>query len=115
MEQVGLNADLHIRKDDLVVDRVFLGTFSDFEKGRLTDYYEQVLNRLPCGLNAILTHPAFDSHEMQGIAINHPNFGSEWRQTDYDYFSSQRCRTALFENDIKLITWSDIKNVISKS
>ncbi|MEQ9097853.1 MAG: polysaccharide deacetylase family protein [Imperialibacter sp.] len=115
MEQVGLNADLHIRKDDLVVDRVFLGTFSDFEKGRLADYYEQVLNRLPSGLNVILIHPAFDNHEMQGIAINHPNFGSEWRQTDYDYFSSQRCRTALFENDIKLITWSDIKNVISKS
>tara|TARA_R110000744_G_scaffold180213_10_gene299290 strand:- start:4182 stop:5090 length:909 start_codon:yes stop_codon:yes gene_type:complete len=115
MEEVGLDASLHIRKDDLVVDRVFLGTFSDFEKGRLADFYEQVLRELPVGLNVILIHPAIDNHEMQGIAINHPNFGSEWRQIDYEYFSSQRCRTALLENDIKLISWNDIKNLINST
>jgi chitin disaccharide deacetylase len=43
MEEVGLDADLHIRIEDLVVDRVFLGTFSDFEKVRLADFYKKVL------------------------------------------------------------------------
>ena len=112
MEAVGLDADSHLREDDLVVDRVFLGTFAEYEKGRLAQYYAQVLTDLPAGLNMILIHPAFDNHEMQGITVNHPNFGSEWRQIDYDYFTSQPCRSRLQENDIELITWSDIRKAM---
>ncbi|WP_373517876.1 ChbG/HpnK family deacetylase [Pricia sp.] len=82
--QLGLDAEKVVFKDDLVTDHVFLGTFADFERGRLAEYYDRVLENLPSGFNVLILHPAFDNHEMRGITVNHPNFGSEWRQIDYD-------------------------------
>ncbi|MDA6072613.1 hypothetical protein NJT12_23615 [Flavobacterium sp. AC] len=63
------------------------------------------------GFNVLLIHPAFDDNEMKGITINYPNFGSEWRQIDYDYFTSEESKLKLKDNNIQLITWSQIKNM----
>ena len=51
---------------------------------------------------------------MKGITVNHPNFGSEWRQIDFDYFSSQDAKLKLEESNVELITWNDIKNARRK-
>ena len=101
-----------IDERDLCVDNVYLGRYEDFEKGKLADYYEQVLNDMKSGLNLILIHPAFKTDEMQAITIDHPNFGAAWRQLDYDFFTSQRCRSKIIEKGIKLISWSDIKKLM---
>ena len=93
-------------------DNFFLGNFSDFEKGKLTEYYSHVLDNLPIGFNVLILHPAFDNFEMQGITVNHPNFGSEWRQIDFDYFTSEECKSKLLMNNIKLVTWKEIDNAL---
>lgn len=109
MEMVGLDADLNIKTTDLVVDNTYVAEFRYFEKGGLADYYSSVLENITAGLNLILIHPAFDDHEMKGVTINHPNFGSEWRQTDYDFFTSETCRSQLEAQQIRLITWKEIQ------
>ncbi len=48
------------------------------------------------------------------ITVNHPNFGSEWRQIDFDYFTSEESRTKLGEKGIILLTWKDIKKLQMK-
>jgi hypothetical protein len=68
---------------------------------------------LSAGVNLILIHPAFDDDEMKGVTVNHPNFGSTWRQIDVDYFTNKQNSLKLKENNIKLITWLDIKNLSS--
>jgi chitin disaccharide deacetylase len=108
----GVNADECLLEDDFCVNNLFFGDFTDFEQGKLADYYANVLENLPIGLNEILIHPAFDSREMQGITFNHPNFGAKWRQIDYDYFTSVECRTLLEKNKIQLITWRMIKDIL---
>lgn len=110
LEMVGLDPELNIKDEDLVVDNAYLGTFDLFESGKLGDYYAQSLETLVRGLNIILIHPAFDDNEMKGITINHPNFGSEWRQIDFDSFTSNENRAKLKAHDIELITWNDIRN-----
>ena len=110
--EMGLDARKSILEDDIVSDNLFLGTFTDFEKGRLVNYYDQVLDNLPPGFNVLILHPAFDNHEMQGITINHPNFGSEWRQLDFDYFTSEKCKARIKDNKIKMITWREIKEAM---
>lgn len=76
----------------------------------MSDYYSKVFENLVAGLNIILIHPAFDNNEMKGITINHPNFGSEWRQIDFNSFSTRKHLSKLKEYDIEPITWNDIKN-----
>ena len=49
---------------------------------------------------------------MQDITIDHPNFGSKWRNLDYDVISSENFQNALDNNNIKLVTWREIQNVI---
>lgn len=111
--ELGLNADACLFKDDLVADNLFLGKFEDFKKGRLAEYYDNVLDNLPIGFNMLILHPAFDDLEMRGITLNHPNFGSKWRQTDYDYFTSENCRSKIKENNIHLVTWGEINDAMN--
>ena len=54
---------------------------------------------------------AYDDNEMKGIAVDHPNWGSAWRQRDYDFFTSGAFRKLLQDNQIKLVTWRDLRKV----
>lgn len=108
MEMVGLNDEQLLSEDDLTFDQVYVGKFEDFSKGNLTGFYDTALQYMREGLNIILIHPAFDDDEMKAVTINHPNFGSEWRQIDFDYFTGNKCREMINENNIELISWKDI-------
>lgn len=110
MEMAGLNPQLNIEEDDFIIDKTYLGAFQYFETGKLGEYYSKMLENLSSGLNLILIHPAFDDAEMKGIAINHPNFGSAWRQIDFDFFTNEATRSKLRENNIELISWKEITN-----
>ncbi|WP_108424554.1 polysaccharide deacetylase family protein [Flagellimonas amoyensis] len=111
MKWVGLNPDQNIEDGDFIVDRTYVGEFKDFETGELANFYSRVLENLKYGLNLILIHPAFDDNEMKGVTVNHPNFGSEWRQIDFDFFINQENKLKLRENNIELVTWNDVGNV----
>ena len=86
-----------------------MGTFKDFESGKLWEFYENTLQNLEEGINLILTHPAFDDDEMKSITINHPISVPNWREIDYDFFTSNRCKALLKENEIELVDWRDLK------
>ncbi len=111
MEMARLNPSQNIRDEDLLIEKAHYGIFDYFKSGNLSNYYSKVFENLVSGLNIILIHPAFDDFEMQGITVNHPNFGSEWRQIDFDSFTSEYSKQQLKKNDIKLITWNDIKKI----
>ena len=111
IQMVGLNYEQNIDARDLLIDKAHYGIFSYFESRNLRSYFKNVYDDLVVGLNIILIHPAFDDEEMKAITIDHPNFGSEWRQIAFDSFSSTDASSSLIENDIQLITWNDIKNV----
>ncbi len=112
MEMVGLNSKNCIKTEDLLIKKAHYGIFDYFESNSLSEYYSTVLENLVSGLNIILIHPAYDNLEMQGITVNHPNFGSEWRQIDFDSFTSDHFKEQLKKRDVELITWRDIKNVL---
>ena len=108
-EMVGLNPAQLIQKDDFLINSVHMGEFKYFEKGELAHYYDSIFEKLTSGLNLILIHPAFDDNEMKGVTINHPNFGSEWRQIDFDFFTNEKVKLKLKEKNIELVTWDDIR------
>ncbi|MAL17087.1 MAG: hypothetical protein CL670_06185 [Balneola sp.] len=112
LKMVGLNYEETIQKEDFLVDKAYCATFEDFQFGGLNNYYSDVIENLSAGLNIILIHPAFDDDEMKGITVNHPNFGSEWRQIDFDFFTDEKIKSALQKNSIELVSWGDIKKFI---
>ena len=111
MEMVGLDPKHYVNKEDFLIDKAHYGIWENYESGKLGEYYEQVFENLVSGLNIILIHPAYDDNEMRGITVNHPNFGSKWRQIDLESFTSKENEARVKNNNIKLITWNDIRLV----
>jgi hypothetical protein len=51
---------------------------------------------------------------MKAATINHIDFGAQWRQADFNFFTSEICRKLLKENNIHLITWREIRDKLLK-
>ena len=94
---------------DFRVDRLLLGNYPVFAEGRLFEFYHSTLDTLQAGLNVLIVHPAFDDAEMQGVAVEHPNFGSAWRQIDFDFCTDPRTAATLAKQGIQLIDWREIR------
>jgi len=76
------------------------------------EYYDSILNNLNSGLNEIIVHLGYDNNEMKKITSNRIAFGSKWRNLDYDIISSPEFKASLIKNDIKLVSWRQIKDLL---
>jgi len=76
------------------------------------EYYESLINNLEPGLNEMIFHLGLDNNEMKKITSNRIAFGSKWRNLDYNVVSSPEFKASLIKNDIKLVTWREIKDIL---
>ena len=83
----------------------------DYKKG-VEAYYTNSIRNLKPGVSTILIHTAYDNAEMKGMNIDHPDWGNEWRQKDFDFFTSEACADLLKSENIKLVTWRQIKEAV---
>ncbi len=101
---------LTINKNNVSLDMVFMAQQMSENEG--TTFYDSIItNLLKPGLNELIFHLAYDTDEMRAVTIDHPDFGSKWRQNDYDYFTSDHFKNLIKKNKIKLVTWREIKKV----
>lgn len=103
-----------IKNKSLILEKIITAFPSDFDSG-MAKYYEKVLTNLSSGVQILLIHTAFDDAEMQALTINHPEWGSKWRQEDFDFFTSEKCQQLIENENIKLVTWREIQKVIYKN
>ncbi len=47
------------------------------------------------------------------MTVDHPGYGSAWRQRDYDAVTSSEFKKALEENHIILVKWKDLKKIVN--
>ena len=78
------------------------------------DFYADAIKNLQPGITEFIIHVAYDDEEMRAATIDHPDWGAAWRQRDFDFFTSERSRQLLKENNIKLITWREIGKLMAK-
>jgi chitin disaccharide deacetylase len=104
-----LNSDANDK--DVFLDAVFTANPNDF-KGGMENFYIDVLKKLQPGLNEIIMHVAYDNDEMQAVTIDHPDWGAAWRQADYNFFTSEKCRKMLKDLNIQLVTWRELRDKI---
>ena len=71
-------------------------------------WYEKQLAPLPPGVYQLIVHLAYDDDEMRGATWDHPDWGSAWRQRDFDMVKSSEFRQFLKDQGFKLVTWKDL-------
>lgn len=73
-----------------------------------TDFYLTALKNLKPGVTEFVIHPGFDDDELRAATRERSTWGSAWRQRDYDFFTSDRFRKILAQENLKLITWREL-------
>ncbi len=76
------------------------------------EFYADLFRNLKPGLHCLLIHLAYDNEEMKAVTIDHPDWGSAWRQADYDFFTSPECAQLLKEQNIITITWRELRDKV---
>jgi len=95
----------------VVVDETYTITPEEYAKGSEA-FYRNVFKNLKPGLTSLIIHTAYDNDEMKGMNIDHPDWGNAWRQKDFDFFTSNTCKELLEKENIKLVTYRQLKKVL---
>jgi hypothetical protein len=97
---------------NLVVIENFYMAESGLGHDKWESFYLNVLDSVMPGLNQLVVHLGYDDDEMRAICVDHPNFGSKWRNLDYNIVSSDIFKEGLKRNKIKLVTWGEIQKAV---
>jgi chitin disaccharide deacetylase len=81
--------------------------------GKWIDAYKTGIESMKPGLNEMIVHVAIDNDEMQAISKGHDDYGSAWRQNDLDLVSSAEFQNLLKSNNIILIGWKQIRDLMN--
>jgi hypothetical protein len=73
--------------------------------------YEKMLAPLPPGVYQMIVHLGYDGDEMLGATADHPNWGSAWRQHDFDLVKSATFQSFLRDQRFTPITWAKLASV----
>ena len=93
--------------DDLVLDHT-VTIDPDVPAQKWADFYLTALKKLQPGVTEFVIHPGFDDEELRAATRERATWGAEWRQRDYDFFTSEEFRQTLQRENIKLITWREL-------
>jgi predicted glycoside hydrolase/deacetylase ChbG (UPF0249 family) len=97
--------------DDVVVNSVISIEPSVTAAG-WSKFYADAIKNLQPGITEMIVHLAYDDEEMRGVAFNHPDWGSEWRQRDFQFVTSEAFRKLLKDNKVKLVTWREVSKLL---
>ena len=97
---------------DVILDSVVMAnpTVRSDEWG---DFYVNAIKNLKPGFTEMIVHLGHDDSELQAVTIDHPDFGSAWRQRDYDFVTSPEFKKAIEENHVILVKWKDLKKLVN--
>ena len=76
------------------------------------EFYETAVKNLKPGLSEMIVHLGHDNAELQAVALDHPDYGSAWRQRDQNLVTSAQFKKVLGENHIVLIKWRDLQKLL---
>jgi hypothetical protein len=94
-----------------VIDEVIMANPEDYEKG-MDQFYTNTIENLKPGVHVLLIHLAFDDEEMNAVTKDHDTYHAPWRQADYDFFTGEKAKKLIEKNNIKLITWREIGQLL---
>jgi hypothetical protein len=100
-----------LSEKDIVLDALVMATPS-VHPDKWNDFYLTAIKELKPGLTEMIVHLGHDDSELQAITAGHPDYGSAWRQRDYDFVTSPEFKKALKENNVIPVRWRDIGRLV---
>ncbi len=97
---------------DIMLDSVVIANPS-IQPANWKNFYLDAIKNLKPGLTEFIVHLAHDDAESQAVMVDHPDYGAAWRQRDYDVITSPEFKKAIADNQVVLIHWSDLKNLLN--
>jgi hypothetical protein len=76
--------------------------------------YEKSLTGLAPGVYLLSVHLGYNDEELQAMTWNHPNWGAQWRQNDFDMVSSPDFQKFLKDQGFILVGWRDLQKAMPK-
>jgi chitin disaccharide deacetylase len=110
---------LHIKLEtvvsdkEVIVDNVITMLSEDYKIGP-TNFYANSIRNMKPGLNYFIIHTAYDTDEMRAVTTGFNDWGSAWRQQEYDFFSSPECNKLLKESNIFVVSWKEMRDKITR-
>ena len=77
-------------------------------------FYRDFVKSLRPGVTELIIHLAYDDEEMRAVTRDHPDWGSAWRQRDFDFATGEEFRRLLKENNVRLITWREVGKLVAR-
>ena len=100
-------------KMPVVINDILGANIPDYENS-MADYYANALRNLKPGVHVMIIHCGYDNMETQGMSYKHPYWGAQWRQQDFDFFTSAECAKILQEENIHVVTWKELGSLLKK-
>ena len=98
--------------DDVVIDGV-ITIEPGVPPAKWAGFYKDALAHLEPGVTELVIHLAYADAEMKAATRERDTWGADWRQRDFDFFSSAEFQKLLRDNQIHLITWRDISRAVN--
>jgi len=96
-----------LSSEPVVLDGV-LGIPPGVPQAQWMDTYKKMLQPLPPGTYQLIVHLAHNDAEIQGATYDHPDWGAQWRQNDYDLVRNAEFQKFLKDHGFILISWKDL-------
>ena len=96
---------------DMVLDSIVIAN-PTVHADQWKEFYGNAIKNLKPGLSEIIVHLGHDDAELKAVTLDHPDYGSAWRQRDYDLVTSPEFKKLLEENHIVLVKWSDLQKLL---
>jgi hypothetical protein len=96
---------------DVVLDSVVMANPA-VHSGEWKDFYINAVKNLKPGLTEMIVHLGHDDAELRGVTRDHPDYGSAWRQRDYDFVTSPDFKKVLKESHVILVKWNELKKLL---
>jgi chitin disaccharide deacetylase len=96
---------------DIVLDSLVMAS-PTVHPDQWKEFYLNAVKDLKSGLTEMIVHLGHDDSELQAITVDHPDYGSAWRERDYNVVTSPEFKKALDNNHVILVKWKDLQQLV---
>ena len=102
-----------LSEKDIVLDSLIMAAPA-VHADQWKEFYLNSIKGLKPGLTQMIVHLGHDDAELQAVTMDHPDYGSAWRQRDYDFVTSPEFKKALEDNRIILVKWKNLQRLVNQ-
>jgi chitin disaccharide deacetylase len=97
--------------NDIVLDSLVMAS-PTVHRDQWKEFYLNAVKDLKPGLAEMIVHLGHDDSELQAVTVDHPDYGSAWRERDYNVVTSPEFKKALDDNHVILVKWKDLQQLV---